>query len=63
MFHRISVLLERLSSGKIGQMASSLLQYVGWQCAGGALASLLFWLVHPLLYKKARLETVRPRGL
>jgi len=29
----------------------ALLQYVGWQCAGGTIASFAFWLVHPLLYK------------
>lgn len=41
-----------LEPSNITKMASSLFQYVGWQCAGGGLAAFLFWLAHPLLYKK-----------
>jgi len=41
-----------LEPGNLTKMASALLQYVGWQCAGGGLAAFLFWLAHPLLYKK-----------
>jgi len=35
----------------LATVSHALLRYVAWQLAGGVMASVLFWLTHPMLYK------------
>jgi len=47
----INMGLAAFTPQQLSTFSGELLQYVCWQCAGGILASFIFWLVHPLLYK------------